>query len=106
VASRVIGWLEILGYIGSWREIEKRTSVPNGSPWERMKLLGSHMTTERTNRRQEQEYMMTLKRGSFFWSTKTMEKVCVAQRTNLSSLHIGSLSMHYTVLYLRRKFYS
>jgi hypothetical protein len=41
------------------------TSVPTGSPWDRMKPLESHTTTERTNRRQEQEFRMALKRGSF-----------------------------------------
>jgi hypothetical protein len=45
--------------------MEKWTPVPIGSPWDRMKPLGSHMTAERTNRKQEQEFRMTLKRSSF-----------------------------------------
>jgi hypothetical protein len=40
-----------------------------------MKPLGSHMTTKRTNRRQEQEFRMALKRGSFAGpGRKTREK--------------------------------
>jgi hypothetical protein len=55
--GRMIGWLEISEYIciGSRREMEEWTSVPIGSAWDRMKPLGSHTTTERTNSRQEQE---------------------------------------------------
>jgi hypothetical protein len=52
IASQIISWLEILDYIGSMREMEESTSFPIGLPWDRMKPLGSHMTTERTNRRQ------------------------------------------------------
>jgi hypothetical protein len=40
-------------------------SVPIGSPWDRMKPMGSHTITERTNRRQEQEFRMGLKEGGF-----------------------------------------
>jgi hypothetical protein len=45
--------------------MEEWESVPVGSPWDGMKPLGSHKTTERTNRRPEQEFMMALKRSSF-----------------------------------------
>jgi hypothetical protein len=45
--------------------MEEWTSVPFGSLWDRKKPLGSHTTTERTNRRQEQELRMALKRGGF-----------------------------------------
>jgi hypothetical protein len=38
-------------------------------PWDRMKLLGSHMTTEQTSKRQEQEFMRPWK-GAFYWSRK------------------------------------
>jgi hypothetical protein len=53
------GGQEIFDYIGSGRGIEEGTSVPIGSLWDRMKHLGSHTTTER---RQEQEFRMALKR--------------------------------------------
>jgi hypothetical protein len=46
------------------------TSVPIGSPWDRMKQLGSHTTTERTNRRQEQEFRAALKTGDFLYNPK------------------------------------
>jgi hypothetical protein len=36
--------------------MEEWTSVPIGSPWDKMKQLGSHMTAEQTNRKQEQEF--------------------------------------------------
>jgi hypothetical protein len=36
--------------------MDERTSVYIGSLWERMKLLGSHVAAERTNRTQEQEF--------------------------------------------------
>jgi hypothetical protein len=55
--------------------MEEWTFVPIGSPWDRMKSLGSHMTTERTNRRQEQEFVMALRRGRFCWTRKKTEKV-------------------------------
>jgi hypothetical protein len=55
----------MLDYIGSRREMEEWTSVPFGSPWNTTKLQGSHMTTEQTNRRQEQEFRLVLKRGGF-----------------------------------------
>jgi hypothetical protein len=45
--------------------MEEWASVPTGSQWDRMKPLGSHMTSERTNRRPEWEFMTALKRGSF-----------------------------------------
>jgi hypothetical protein len=38
----------------------------------RMKLLGYHMTTERTNRRHEQEF--TPKKGRFCWCRKKTGK--------------------------------
>jgi hypothetical protein len=50
---------------GSRREIEEWTSIPTDSPWGRMEPLGSHMTTEGTNRRQEQKFRMALKRVGF-----------------------------------------
>jgi hypothetical protein len=64
-ASRIIGWPEISNYIGSRKEMEEWISIPIGWPWKRMKLLGSHTTTERPNRRQEQEFWLALKRGGF-----------------------------------------
>jgi hypothetical protein len=51
--------------VGEW------TSFPVGSLWDRMKPLGSLMTTERTNRRQEQEFMSALRRGDFTGLGKT-----------------------------------
>jgi hypothetical protein len=45
--------------------MDEWTSVPSGSPWDRMKPLGSHMTTEQTNRRQEQKFRMGMKRCGF-----------------------------------------
>jgi hypothetical protein len=57
VKSRVIDWSEISDYVGSRREMEDWTLAPIGSLWDTMKLLGSHTTTERTNRRQEHEFM-------------------------------------------------
>jgi hypothetical protein len=51
----------MLDYIGSRREMEEWTSDSLGSPWNTTKLLGSHVTTEQINRRQEQEFMMTMK---------------------------------------------
>jgi hypothetical protein len=65
MASQVIGWLEILDYVGKRREMEECNSLSTGLLWERMKLLGSHMTTVRTNRRQEHEFRMALKKSSF-----------------------------------------
>jgi D-alanyl-D-alanine dipeptidase len=65
MASIVIGWPEISGYVGSRREMEEWTSVPIGSPWDRMKPLGSHTTSEQTNRRQEQEFKKAMKGGGF-----------------------------------------
>jgi hypothetical protein len=46
VVSLVIGWPEVLDYIGSRREMEEPTSVPLGLLRDRMKPLGFHMTTE------------------------------------------------------------
>jgi hypothetical protein len=54
VASPVIGLPEISDYTRSRMEMEEEASVPIGSPWGRMKPLGSHPTTGRTNRRQGQ----------------------------------------------------
>jgi hypothetical protein len=45
--------------------MEEWTCFPTGWSWKRMKSLGSHTTTERTNRRQEQDFRMALKRGGF-----------------------------------------
>jgi hypothetical protein len=56
VVSWVIGWPEIPDYIGGRMEMEECTSVPIGLLWDRMILLGSHMTTEPSKRRQEQEF--------------------------------------------------
>jgi hypothetical protein len=56
---------EISIYVGSKRKNEERASVKIGPSWERMKWLDSQMTTERTNRRQEQEFRMALKGGGF-----------------------------------------
>jgi hypothetical protein len=46
-------------------ELEEWTSVPIGSPRDRMKQLGSHTTAEQTNKKQEQEFGTALKRNSF-----------------------------------------
>jgi hypothetical protein len=54
--------------------MEEWASVPIGLPWHRMKLLGSHMTTERTSRGPKQEFMMALKRGSFAGLGKRLGK--------------------------------
>jgi hypothetical protein len=64
----------MLDYIGSRREMEKWTSVPFGSPRNTMKLLGCHMTSERTNRRQEEEFRMALKRDCFADQRKRQRK--------------------------------
>jgi hypothetical protein len=45
--------------------MEERASVPIGLPWDRMKPLDSHTTTEQTNRKPEQEFMVALKRSGF-----------------------------------------
>jgi hypothetical protein len=45
--------------------MEEWTSVPIGSPWGRKKPLDSHTATERTNRRQVEEFRMALKSGGF-----------------------------------------
>jgi hypothetical protein len=42
--------------------MEEWASAPTDLPWNRMKPLGYHATTERTNRRQEQEFRMALNR--------------------------------------------
>jgi hypothetical protein len=91
VASQVIGWLEILYYIGNRKEIEEWTSVPIGSPWDRMKPLCCHAPTEQTNRRQEQEFMMALKRGCFAGLGKSVRVCwagnrCVRERGQVSEL--------------------
>jgi hypothetical protein len=65
MAIWVIGWPEISDYIGSRRESEEWNSIPIGSSWDRMKPLGSHTTTDRTNRRQEQEFRKAPKTGGF-----------------------------------------
>jgi hypothetical protein len=73
VASQVIGWLEISDYIGSSREMEEWASVPIGLPWDKMKLLGSHVTTERTDKTRTGVYN-TLKRGVLAGLGKTRGK--------------------------------
>jgi hypothetical protein len=88
VVSQVIGWLENSDHVGSRREMEEWSSVPIGLLWDRMKLLGSHKTTEQTNRRQEQEFRMALKKGSFAGLGKRQGKSvrvcwCVGQGTNV-----------------------
>jgi hypothetical protein len=52
---------------GSYRkqEMEEWTLVPTGSPMGQNETLGPHMITEQTNRRQEQEFRMALKRDDF-----------------------------------------
>jgi hypothetical protein len=79
-----MGWPEISDYIGSRREMEKWASVPIYSPWDSMKSLGSHMTTERTNRREEQEFRMALKRGGFAGVGKRpgREPTCKVERSS------------------------
>jgi hypothetical protein len=76
MVSQVNGWPEILGYIGSRREMEEWTSVLIGLPWDRMNPLCCHTTTEGTNRRQEQELRMTLKGGWVCWCEKKMGIKC------------------------------
>jgi hypothetical protein len=66
---------EIVDCVGSRKEIEEWTSVPIGSPWERMKPLGLHTTTERTIRRQEREFRMVLKTGDFSGLGKNKDKL-------------------------------
>jgi hypothetical protein len=56
---------EIYDYVGSRREVKKWSSVPIGSPWDRMKPLGPHTIIQRTEKRQEQEFRMAQKRGGF-----------------------------------------
>jgi hypothetical protein len=51
---------ESVGLLGIGKEMEEWASVGIGSPWNRMKPPGSHTTTDRTNRRQEQESRMAL----------------------------------------------
>jgi hypothetical protein len=61
---KVIGWPEISDYIGNGREMKEWNSVPIGSPWDRMKPLGSHTTAERSNGWQTQEFVSPWK-GAF-----------------------------------------
>jgi hypothetical protein len=66
--------------------MEEWTSVPIGSPRDSMKPLGSHPTTERTNRRLEQEFRMNLKMGVFAGLGKRpgrSVRVCVGQGTDV-----------------------
>jgi hypothetical protein len=72
--------------------MEECTSVPIGCPWDTMKPLGSHMTIERTNRRQEQQFRMTLKRGSF-----TGRYVPLKCRLTFNGLH-GVISHIYIII--------
>jgi hypothetical protein len=41
----------MVGNLELYRKVEEKNSVPIGSKWERTNQLGSHTTTERTNRR-------------------------------------------------------
>jgi hypothetical protein len=77
VACQVFSWPEISDYIKSRREMEEWTSVPIGSLGDRMKLLASHMTTKRTNRRQAYEFWWPWKGGSFAGLGKSV-RVCWA----------------------------
>jgi hypothetical protein len=45
--------------------MEEWTSFPIGSQWDKMEPFHSHTTTERTNRRQEEEFRMAKKRDGF-----------------------------------------
>jgi hypothetical protein len=55
--------------------MEGWTSVPIGSPVVQDEtFLGSHTTTNRTNRRQVQEFRMALKRGSLAGFGRTQGK--------------------------------
>jgi hypothetical protein len=65
----------ISDYVGRRREMEEWSSVLIGSLWDRMKSLGSHTTTEQTNRRQDQEFRMVLKRGSLAGPGRGQEEV-------------------------------
>jgi hypothetical protein len=55
----------ISNYVGSRREMEEWIHFPLARWWDRMKPLGSNTTIERTNRRQEQKFKKTLKKGGF-----------------------------------------
>jgi hypothetical protein len=55
--------------------MEEWTSFPTGSLVDIMKPLGSHTNIKRTNGRQEQEFMTTLKRGGFVGLEKRQGKV-------------------------------
>jgi hypothetical protein len=55
--------------------MEEWTSVPIGSPWDRIKQLSSYTITKRTNRRQAQEFRMVLKRGGSAGLRKKRGKV-------------------------------
>jgi hypothetical protein len=93
VASRVIGWPETSDYIGSRREIKEWISVSIGSPLDRMKLLGSHTTTERTSRKQEQEFRMAQKRGGLAGLGKRQGKsVRLCWAGNRSVMERGQVS--------------
>jgi hypothetical protein len=66
--------------------VEEGTSVPTGSPFDRTKPLGSHTTTERTNGRQEQKCMISLKRSDLLVYEKDKEtgvRVCLAGNRRL-----------------------
>jgi hypothetical protein len=77
VANRVIGWPEISVYTGGQREMEEWTAIPINLLWDRTKLLGSHMTTEWTNRRQEHEFV-GLWKGVYFAGLGKNIRVCWA----------------------------
>jgi hypothetical protein len=44
-------------------------------PWDRMKPLGSYMTTERANRRKEREFRTVLEKGDFSGLGKDKDKL-------------------------------
>jgi hypothetical protein len=56
--------------------MEDWTPVPIGSPVVQNGTVGCHTTTKRTNRRQEQEFRMALKRVSFSGLGKRQGKMC------------------------------
>jgi hypothetical protein len=65
VVSHIIGRPEISDYIASRMVMEKLALIPNASPRDGIKPLDSHTTTERTSRRQKQEFRILWKTDGF-----------------------------------------
>jgi hypothetical protein len=75
VASQVIGWPKISDYIRNRREMEEWTLVPIGSLGNRMKPLGSLMTTKQLE--DKNRSFDGPENGRFCWSRKTTGKKCM-----------------------------